>query len=75
MSAGDKLALAMIPEIDIWRAASLMLKRYGEKAFEESSTRADELAADGDHDGAVTWRRIADAVMQLANTEPPGLLH
>ena len=33
MSAGDKLALAMIPEIDIWRAASLMLKRYGEKAL------------------------------------------
>jgi hypothetical protein len=32
MSAGDKLAPAMIPEIDIWRAASLMLKRYGEKA-------------------------------------------
>ena len=31
MPAGDKLALAMIPEIDIWRAASLMLKRYGEK--------------------------------------------
>ena len=42
----------MIPEIDIWRAANLMLKRYGEKAFDESSTRADELAADGDHDGA-----------------------
>jgi hypothetical protein len=34
MSAGDKLALAMIPEIDIWRAASLMLKRDGEKALE-----------------------------------------
>jgi hypothetical protein len=40
----------VIPEIDIWRAADLMLKRYGEKAFEESSTRADELAADVDHD-------------------------
>ena len=24
----------MIPEIDIWRAASLMLKRYGEKALD-----------------------------------------
>src|ERR1700730_11970 len=35
----------VIPEIDIWRAANLRLKRYGEKAFEESSTRADELAA------------------------------
>jgi hypothetical protein len=37
----------VIPEIDIWRAANLMLKRYGEKALEESSLRADELAANG----------------------------
>ena len=35
----------VIPEIDIWRAANLMLKRYGEKALEESAARADELAA------------------------------
>jgi hypothetical protein len=40
----------VIPEIDIWRGADLMLKRYGEKALEESATRADELATDGDHD-------------------------
>jgi hypothetical protein len=30
-----------------------MLKRYGEKALEESAARVGELAADGDHDGAV----------------------
>ena len=65
----------MIPEIDIWRAANLMLKRYGEKALEESAMRADELAAGGDHDGAATWRRIADAVGQLANNTPPGPVH
>jgi hypothetical protein len=65
----------VIPEIDICRAANLMLKRYGEKALEESTTRADELAADGDHDGAVTWRRITDAVLQLANTTPPRPVH
>jgi hypothetical protein len=65
----------VIPEIDIWRAADLMLKRYGEKALEESAARADELAADGDHDGAATWRRITDAVVQLANTTPPGQVH
>jgi len=35
-----------------------MLKRYGEKALEESAASVDELAADGDHDGAMTWRRI-----------------
>jgi hypothetical protein len=39
----------VIPEIDIWRAAQLMLKRYGEKAEAESAARADdELAAAGD---------------------------
>jgi hypothetical protein len=65
----------VILEIDIWRAANLMLKRYGEKAFEESSMRADELAADGDRDGASTWRRITDAVVQLANNLPPGPVH
>jgi hypothetical protein len=27
----------VIPEIDIWRAANLMLKRYGDKAVEESA--------------------------------------
>src|SRR5271168_2775692 len=58
MSAADKLALAMIPEIEIWRAASLMLKRYGEKALEESAARADELFAEQDHDGAAVLRRI-----------------
>jgi hypothetical protein len=48
----------VIPEIDIWRAANLMLKRYGDKAREESAGPADELAADDDHNGAATWRRI-----------------
>jgi hypothetical protein len=65
----------VIPEIDIWRAATLMLKRYGEKALEQSATRADELAADGDHDGALTWRRITAAVEQLANTTPNAPVH
>jgi hypothetical protein len=50
-------------------------RRYGEKALEQSATRADELAADGDHDGATTWRRITAAVAELANNTPPGPLH
>jgi hypothetical protein len=48
----------MLPEIDIWRAANLMLERYGENAEIESATRGDELAAEGDLDGAAVWRRI-----------------
>ena len=65
----------MIPEIDIWRAATLMIKRYGDKALEESAARADQLHAEGDPDGAAIWRWIARAVEQLADTTPPGQLH
>jgi hypothetical protein len=61
----------VIPEIDIWRAANLMLKRYGEKAIEGSAMRADELAAGGDHNGEATWRRITSA----ANKTPPAPVH
>ena len=61
----------VIPEIDIWRAAKL----YSEKALDESAARADELVAHDDHNGAAVWRRITDAVGQLQNNAPPGLLH
>jgi hypothetical protein len=62
----------VIPEIDSWRVANLILKRYGDTAQVESARRADELAADGDIAGAAVWWRIINAVDQLANTTPPG---
>jgi hypothetical protein len=40
--------LRVIPEIDIWRAANLMMKRHGAKAFEESSTRVARGSTCGD---------------------------
>jgi len=61
----------VIPEIDIWRAANLMLKRYGENAHMESAA----LAGAGDHNGEAVWRRITDAVEQLENTTPIGRVH
>ena len=65
----------MIPEIDIWRVADLMLKRYGDEADIESAIRAEELADAGDWVGEAIWRRIIDAIGQLENTTPRGLLH
>jgi hypothetical protein len=47
------------------------LKRYGEKAHEEGTARADELAAQDDHNAAAVSRRITDAAGQLANETPP----
>jgi hypothetical protein len=65
----------VIPEIDIWRAANLLLKRYAHKALEESTARAKALAAAGDHEGAGVWRRITAAVGQFASQTPSGPLH
>jgi hypothetical protein len=62
-------------EIDIWHAAYLMLRWYGGTAREESARRADEFAAAGDADGAAGWRRVIEAIGQLANRTPPGPLH
>jgi hypothetical protein len=65
----------VIPEIDIWRAAILMQKRFGDDAGLESARRADELWQCGDLNGAAVWRRIMDAVGQFANPTPPGPVH
>jgi hypothetical protein len=48
----------VMSETDVWRAATLMLKRYGERAFEESAARADEPASSGDDNGVAVGRRI-----------------
>ena len=65
----------MTSEIDIWRVANLMLKRYGDQAEVESAIRTQELAANGDSAGAAVWRRITDAIGELVNTTPPGPVH
>jgi hypothetical protein len=65
----------MIPEIDIWRVANLMLKCYGDEADIESAIRAEELSEEGDHNGAAVWRRVIDAITQLLNTTLPGPVH
>ena len=65
----------MIAEIDMWRAACLMLRWYGETAKEEGASRANELTAVGDDAGAAVWRQINDAIGQLANSAPPGPRH
>ena len=52
-----------------------MLKRFGDNAPKESAARAGNLETEGDCGGAAIWRRITDAVEQLANTTPTGPVH
>lgn len=60
----------MIPDIDIWRCAALMIKGYGKTADIEAASRADEFQKQGDLDGQRTWLRIVKAIDALQNVQP-----
>ena len=61
----------VIQEIDIWRVAVLMVKRYAVNAEANADRRADELETEGDRAGAVIWRRVTIAIEQLTDTSGP----
>ena len=65
--------LRVIQEIDIWRVAVLMVKRYANDAEANADQRADELETEGDYTGAAIWRRVTVAIEQLIDRT--GTLH
>jgi hypothetical protein len=49
-------------DLDIQRAANLLLKRHSEDAPIMAAQRADELLASGDLEGVQVWKVILSAV-------------
>jgi hypothetical protein len=60
----------MIDDRDVWAAAVLMVKRYGDDAMLEAAERADQLLDEGDLTGAETWHRILNAIERLQAQQP-----
>ena len=52
-------------ELDTWRSANILLKRYGGKAVFIATKRADALLDQGDVHGCSAWLRIAKAITEL----------
>ena len=52
-------------DLDIWRSANILLKRYGAEAVFIASRRADALLDQGDVQGCSAWVRIAKAITDL----------
>jgi triphosphoribosyl-dephospho-CoA synthetase len=52
----------MIPDRDVWQAALLIVKRYGDDAMHEAAEDADQLLDEGDMASAETWHRILNAI-------------
>jgi len=64
----------MIPDLDIWRAANLLIRQHGADAELEAAKRADLMLERGDLDGQSLWRRIRRAIVEL-QAPPVGPLH
>jgi hypothetical protein len=60
----------MIPDRDVWQAALLIVKRYGDDAMLEAAQRADQLLEEDDMAGAETWHRILNAIERLQAKAP-----
>ncbi len=60
----------MIPDLDIYRSANVLVKRHGQDAPIEAAMRADAMLEKGDPGGYEVWKRIVRAVEELRGTEP-----
>ena len=58
----------MIPNLDIWRSASVLVKRHGPDAPIHAAMRADAMLEKGDLDGLAVWKRVLRAIEEMAST-------
>ena len=64
----------MIPDLDIYRSAQVLVKRHGQDAPIHAAMRADDMLEAGDLNGLAVWKRILQAVEELRNREAgPGV--
>ncbi len=63
----------MIPDLDIYRTANLLVKLLDQDAPIHAAMRADAMLEKGDMEGCAVWKRILRAVEELEGTAPkPG---
>ncbi len=61
----------MIPDLDIYRSANLLVEQHGEDAPLEAAMRADQMLEAGDMEGFAVWKRILKAAEELLSKERP----
>ncbi len=64
----------MIPDLDIYRSAQVLVKRHGQDAPIHAAMNADAMLDKGDLEGYAVWKRVLRAVEELQRVEPvPGV--
>ena len=61
----------MTDDLDIYRAAKLLIDEHRDEAAIHAAMRADELMDAGDMEGCATWKRILAAIDVLRSNEGP----
>jgi len=64
----------VISELDIYRAASLLIDRHGGDAVVEAAQMIDRMLELGDPEGRLVWKRIKRAIEHL-EAAPSGPTH
>ncbi len=59
----------MTTDLDIYRTANVLVKRYGEDAAIEAAMRADAMLEKGSLDGQRVWKRVLAAVQEIQRQE------
>jgi hypothetical protein len=59
----------MVSDLDIWRAANLLIREHGADAELEAACLQDLMLDRGDDEGRLVWARIRCAIEALR--EPP----
>jgi hypothetical protein len=60
----------MVSDLDIWRAANILIEERGEDAPFIAAQRADDLLGKRDVEGQIVWKQIVRAVAELQKREP-----
>ncbi len=55
----------MIPDLDIYRSANVLVKQHGQDAPIHAATRADAMLDNGDLDGCAVWKRIVRSAVNV----------
>ena len=62
-----------VDDIDIYRAAKLLIDKHGGDADVIAIKRATKMLDDGDVDGYAVWKRIVNAIKDMKQETPrPG---
>ena len=65
-------AESMTSDLDIYRAATLLIKQHGDEAAIHAAMRVDEQLDKGDTEGRAVWLKVLKAVEELLDNRPPG---